>query len=153
MYKKLFWGSVFLWVVVIGIFVKFFVTGQTTSSPDNRRAVILTPSEREVVLGEMRTLLVSLNGILKGLAKDDFKTVSIQASNAGAGMAADLNPALMAKLPLDFKTLGMSLHKDFDQLSVEVNQGMDKNQVIARLGDMTNKCLACHAAYKIEARE
>lgn len=142
-----------LWAIVIGVFVKFFVTGQTVPSTDNRRAVILSPSERDIVLGEMRTLLVSLNGVLKALGRDDFKEVSTAAGAAGVGMAADLNPALMAKLPLDFKTLGMSLHRDFDQLSAEVNQGMAKDQVIVRLGEMTNKCLACHAAYKIEASE
>lgn len=67
-------------------------------------------------------------------------------------MAADLNPLLMAKLPLDFKTLGMGLHKDFDQLSLDVKNGMTKDQVIVRLGEMTNKCLACHATYKIESK-
>lgn len=152
MYKKLFLGSIILWAIVVGVFIKFFVTGQTIPSTDNRRAVVLSASEKDIVLGEMRALLISLNGILKGLGNDDFKAVSIAATAAGSGMAADLNPILMAKLPLDFKTLGMGLHKDFDQLSLDVKNGMTKDQVIVRLGDMTNKCLACHATYKIESK-
>ena len=34
--------------------------------------------------------------------------------SAGMHMAADVNPALMAKLPLPFKQMGMSIHKDMD---------------------------------------
>jgi hypothetical protein len=46
----------------------------------------------------------------------------------------------------------MGLHKDFDQLSLDVKNGMTKDQVIVRLGEMTNKCLACHATSKIESK-
>lgn len=82
MYKKLFWGSIILWTIVIGVFIKFFITGQTIPSADNRRAVVLSASEKDIVLGEMRALLISLNGILKGLGNDDFKAVSIAATAA-----------------------------------------------------------------------
>lgn len=151
MYKKLFWASVILWVIVGGVFLKFFISGHTKVISDKRRAVILSVNEREIVLGEMRILLLSLNEILKALGKNDFKEVRLAANRAGANMAQDINPILMGKLPLDFKTLGMSLHQDFDQLSIEVSRGMTKDQILVRLGQMTNKCIACHASFKLEA--
>ncbi len=42
---------------------------------------------------------------------------------AGKGMAADVSPAIMVKLPLALKQMGMSVHRDFDALADAVVQG------------------------------
>lgn len=149
MYKKLFFGSMVLWLVVIGVFVKFFISGSTSISTDNRKAVHLAPNEKDVVLGEMRTVLQALNGTLKALGNGDFKVAAIEAKKAGAGMAVDINPVVMAKLPLEFKKLGMSMHDDFDKYSQDLANGMTEKQALQRMGEITNKCIACHATYRL----
>ena len=40
------------------------------------------------------------------------------ARSAGIEMIADVNPGLMAKLPLPFKQMDMSIHQDMDALAV-----------------------------------
>ena len=45
-------------------------------------------------------------------------------------MAVDASPLLMVKLPLEFKMLGMSLHEDFDKLSADTQDGINKDQII-----------------------
>lgn len=150
MFKNLFIGSVVLWVITLAIFAKFFITGSTSISADHRLAVHLNPSEKDIVLGEMRAVLTAVNGTLRALSKSDFKESSIAAKKAGMGMAVDVNPVILAKLPLEFKKLGMSMHDDFDKFSADLDKGMTEKQAIARLGEITNKCVACHATYRIE---
>ena len=149
MYKKLFIGAMLLWVITVGVFAKFFITGSTSVSTDNRIAVHLSPSEKDIVLGEMRAVLAAVNGTLKGLSKGDFKETSIAAKKAGTQMAVDVNPALLAKLPLAFKKFGMSMHGDFDKFSADLDKGLSEKEAIGRLGEITNKCVACHATYRL----
>lgn len=149
MFKKLFFAAIGLWVLTMGTFAFMFVKGNTELSTDNRRSIQLAPAEKDVVLGEMRQVLLALNGTLKALGEENFKEASIAASKAGKGMAVDINPMIMAKLPLEFKNLGMSMHGDFDQLSIDLANGLDSKKAVQRLGEITNKCIACHATYRL----
>lgn len=58
---------------------------------------------------------------------------------------------LMAKLPLAFKNLGMSVHDDFDRLAADIDNGLTQRQVVQRLGATTTKCVACHSAFRLRA--
>ncbi len=149
MFKKLFIVSILLWVITLGIFAKFFISGSTSKSSDQRVAIHLAPTEKDIVLGEMRTVLAAVNGSIKALSKGDFKETSIAAKKAGMAMAVDINPALMAKLPLEFKKFGMSMHGDFDKFSTDLDKGMNEKEALQRLGEITNKCVTCHANYRL----
>ena len=140
-----------LWVMTIGVFGYFFVTGSTQKSTDNRKAVLLSPQESDLILGEMRTMLSATSGVLIALGEGDMKKASAAARSAGMAMAVDTTPVLMAKLPLEFKNLGMSVHGDFDLLAADIDTGLTPQQVAQRLGVTTTKCVACHAAYRLRA--
>lgn len=140
-----------LWVVTVGTFAFFFIRGSTTQGTDQRRAIQLSAEEKDLVLGEMRSMLTAVNGILTGLHKNDMTAVSQAAKSAGMGMAVDLSPVFMAKLPLEFKSLGMDLHQNFDKLSVDSEAGLSKDQVIHRLSELTSRCVACHQVYRINS--
>jgi cytochrome c556 len=70
------------------------------------------------------------------------------ARSAGMHMAEDVNPALMAKLPLPFKQMGMSIHADMDALADAVIQKETSQQILQRLSNMTARCTACHDMYR-----
>ena len=140
-----------LWVITIGVFGYFFVTGSTQKSTDNRTAVLLSSQESDLILGEMRTMLSATSGVLIALGEGDMKKASAAARSAGMAMAVDTTPVLMAKLPLEFKNLGMSVHGDFDLLAADIDTGLTPQQVAQRLGVTTTKCVACHAAYRLRA--
>jgi cytochrome c556 len=147
---KVFTTIVFaLWIVTIAVFGYFFVTGSTQPSTDNRTAVLLTAPETDMVLGEMRTMLTAVSGVLVAVGEDDMKKASAAAKSAGMAMAVDATPGLMAKLPLEFKNLGMSVHGDFDSLAADIDKGMTQQQVVQRLGATTTKCVGCHSAYRL----
>ncbi len=61
-----------LWVITIGVFAYFFVTGSTQKSTDNRTAVLLSPQESDLILGEMRTMLSATSGVLNALGEGDM---------------------------------------------------------------------------------
>lgn len=143
--------AISLWVVTIGAFGYFFIKGSTQKSSDQRSAVLLNAQEKDMVLGEMRTILAALNGVLHGVESNDMQAASEAARSAGTKMAVDVNPAMMAKLPLEFKSLGMSLHSDFDVLADDLAKGLTPQEVIAKMALMTNKCVACHAAYRLSS--
>lgn len=140
--------SLLLWIITVGTFGFFFFKGSTSVSSDKRKAVALNAEEKDLVLSEMRHLLFTVNGILKAVAADDkFKVIELS-KGAGMSMAADVNPILMAKLPIDFKSLGMGTHKEFDKLAVELESNYSKDFVIKRLGEITNNCIACHSHFR-----
>ena len=110
-----------LWIITIGVAGWFFVQGWTTPGMDGRMHIVLAPTERNLILSEMRMLLKAVHGVVTGLADQDQEADRTQieqaARSAGMAMAADVNPALMAKLPLPFKQMGMSIHTDMDALA------------------------------------
>lgn len=148
-YKRWFIGVAVLWVVTIAAAGYVFVRGQTIQGgPDSRTAVVLSETERNQILTEMRQLLKSVHEVLQGVSTQDLSAASKAARAAGMGMAADVNPLLMAKLPLAFKTMGMSVHRDFDSLADGIQSGERGEQILKRLSDLTNRCTVCHDLYR-----
>lgn len=122
-----------LWIVTMVVAGWFFVQGWTTPGTDGRMQIVLAPAERALILGEMRMLLKAVHGVITGLAGQDQEADRTQieraARSAGMGMAADVNPALMAKLPLPFRQMGMSIHRDMDALADAVVQQETPQQI------------------------
>jgi|GEM_PF-145093 len=141
--------SLVLWVLTVGVFAFFFVRGTTSVSTDQRRSVNLSPVEKDLVLGEMRTMLKAVNGMLGALSDGDMNRAAEAATSAGMAMAVDTSPILMAKLPLDFKELGMGTHKAFDDLSSEIKKGATLPQVLVKMHQITNRCIACHETNRL----
>ena len=141
-----------LWMVTIGVAGWFFVQGWTTEGTDGRTQIVLAPAERDLILGEMRMLLKAVHGVVAGLAgqgqEADRAQMEQAARSAGMHMAEDVNPALMEKLPLPFKQMGMSIHKDMDALADAVIQKETSQQILQRLSNMTARCTACHDMYR-----
>ena len=144
-----------LWIVTIGVAGWFFVQGWTTQGTDGRMQIVLAPAERDLILGEMRMLLKAVHGVVTGLASQDQEAGRSQmeqaARSAGMGMAEDVNPALMAKLPLPFKQMGMSIHQDMDALADAIVQKETQQQILQRLSSMTARCTICHDMYRFSA--
>ena len=143
--------AIVLWLATIAVAGFFFVRGQTRVAPDGRTAVLLAPGERDLVLTEMRGMLVTVQGMVDGLKAGNLKQVALAARASGMAAAADVNPALMAKLPLEFKELGLSLHKRFDEIAAEADANASHEHILENLSTQLSACVACHASYRIEA--
>jgi hypothetical protein len=141
--------AIALWLLMIAAFAWFFVHGSTVPGTDSRTAVVLKADERRLILQEMRGLLSATHDILDGINQGDMAHVAKAARSAGMAAAADVNPALMAKLPLPFKSLGMSVHEDMDEIAQAAEAGEPAPGLLKRLTAATSKCVACHAGWQL----
>ncbi len=146
-------AALLLWLATVATFAWFFVRGNTAAGTDNRTAVILAPGERAMILSEMRGLLAGVHDILDGINRNDMKQVATRARAVGTAFAADVNPAIMAKLPLTFKQLGMSVHHDLDGLAEAAENGKTPGELQAILTNTMSKCVACHSDWQLKSGE
>ncbi len=95
-----------------------------------------------------------MQGVVTSLSAPDqsFKTAEGAARTAGMKMAADVNPTIMLKLPLDFKQMGTSIHKDMDRLADGIAQGESSVQILKRLSSITARCTTCHDRYQFATK-
>jgi len=149
MKEKLGLIAIVLWAITAGVFGYFFVRGWTSEATDRRTAIHLAPAERDLVLSEMRQMLHSVHNLVTGLSAGDPKIMEQAARASGMGMAADVNPIIMAKLPLAFKQQGMSVHRDFDALADTIARGADQATVLREFTGITARCVGCHTSYRL----
>ena len=128
------------------------LTGASTHiASDDRAEITLRAADRDLVLAEMRAFLSAVQGITVALSNDELQTVVEQARAVGTAAIGQVPPALMQALPLEFKRLGHSVHADFDQLALDAEQLGDTSHSLRQLGDILEKCVACHATYRFTA--
>lgn len=154
---KIRWGpaGVVLWVLTIIVLGWLFINGWTAKGSDGRTEILLAPAERDQILAEMRQLLKAVDGVIRELGESgpDLKRMESAARAGGMHMAEDVEPAIMAKLPLPFKQMGMSIHRDMDALADAIGQNETPQQILKRLSSMTARCIACHDLYRFKASE
>lgn len=146
-------AAVILWIATVVAAGWLFVKGWTVKGSDGRVEILLAPVERDQILAEMRQLLKAVDGVVRGLGEPqpDLKQMEETARGVGMKMATDAEPAIMVKLPLPFKQMGMSIHKDMDALADAVVQRETSQQLLKRLASMTARCTACHDMYRFKA--
>lgn len=140
---------VLLLVIAAGAF-KFIVAGSTEKIGDQRVAIVLEPGERALMLSEMRAFVGGLQAIADALSREDMKGVAAVARDMGTARSHDVPLTLMAKLPLEFKSLAFGVHRGFDTIAVDA-EGIGKPaHTLGQLSEVLQKCVACHATYEVK---
>lgn len=67
----------------------------------------------------------------------------------GEHMGHAVPPALRAKLPMEFRQPGNSVHRDFDQMALNADTLGDVSHSLTQLSTTLQKCVSCHATYQI----
>lgn len=145
--------ALLLWVATIAVFAWFFVRGNTTAGTDGRTAIVLLPAERDFVMKEMRGLLAAMQEIADAASQNDVPRIVKAARSAGMSGAADVNPALMVKLPVEFKKLAMGMHGDMDEIAKAGESGKSAPELLKMTSGALVKCVACHKDWQIKAGE
>lgn len=141
---------VVLLLVIAAMAYKFIVVGSVEAAADGRTAIVLEPAERAFVLREMRGFVGGLQQLTAALARDDMKAVAAAASGMGLHAAHAAPLALVAKLPLEFKTLGFGVHRAFDTLAADAASRGDPRHTLGQLASTLEKCVACHDGYEFK---
>ena len=138
-----------LLLTIAGLVFKFVVLGKTEVAVDGRQAVVLDPSERALVLNEMRQLLSAVQIVLEAADRGDTAAIATAARPLGMAATRDVPATLAAKLPLEFKTLGHGVHADFDRIAMDAEALGDVRHSLQQVNEVMKKCVACHAIYQI----
>ena len=70
-------------LLIIGALAYVMTKGSVAPSDDARTNVVLTNDERNLILGEMRQFLISLQGVSSAITAKDLKKVEEIAHKAG----------------------------------------------------------------------
>lgn len=116
---------------------------------DARVVLALTPEERVIILDEMRQLLDAVQKMTGALATQDMPAAAKASRAVGQHMGHAVPPALRAKLPMEFRQLGNSVHRDFDQMALDAETLGDVSHSLTQLSATLKKCVSCHATYQI----
>lgn len=130
---------------------KFIVAGSTEASPDGRTAILLAPAERSLVLAEMRGFVEAVRDITGSLARSDEEGVAAAAGRVGMNSTHEVPATILGKLPLEFKTLGFSVHDAFDRLGMDAKDLRDPKHSLGQLSAILARCAGCHASYQLKA--
>jgi hypothetical protein len=116
---------------------------------DSRVMLELTPGERAMILEEMRQFLGGVQKMTGALARQDMQDTAEAARGIGQKMVHEVPPALRAKLPVEFRQLGFSVHREFDQIAMDAESLKDVGTTLSQLSATLQKCVSCHATYQI----
>jgi len=124
---------------------------------DTRELVKLPAMMRQHMLRNMRDHLVSLNAILEALSKGDVdKAGDIAEKRLGMSSLSRHGAAHLAQfMPQGMRAIGTRMHhaaSRFVQVAQEAELKADKEALHATYGalkELTDNCIACHAAYRL----
>lgn len=151
---KICWGANLLLIGAVAFGAYTLIFGKTAEvADDGRTAIVMNAGEREMVLGEMRGLLEAVQAITEAVAKGDLALVASSAHAVGMSATGGEPVELIAKLPLEFKKLGMGTHQAFDNLGNEATDMGDSQIVLSMLGSLLERCTSCHAGYRFDLEE
>lgn len=119
------------------------------SSTDPRTMIAATQGERIAVLEEMRFTLGTIRRILDGLASDDREAAALAAQELSDRRLGNSIPEFVQRLPADYKSAGLTVHREMGELARELRSGADSRQALRRLGAITGKCMTCHESYRL----
>lgn len=160
-----FWLSFALMVPAVGFAQQPMPTGNSGSMPmaqmvatpaapasDHRHVIQLTTAQREMLLADMRQMLVSVQGVVDGLARGNMQAVSAAARQSGTTMMQGLPASTRRRFPNAFTQLGMASHRAFDRIAEEARDRKRPAVILGLLSQSLQSCSACHAAYRFGER-
>jgi hypothetical protein len=136
-----------LYVVIL------FLVGTTVQADepveDQRQRLDLKPEYQDILLLEMRHLLIAVAGITDGIVKGNPEQIA-QAAKPMGMQAMHGTPAAMRKqLPPAFRQLGRQVHQQMDMIARDAQDLGDPQHSLNQLRDTLQTCLACHASYRL----
>jgi len=148
---KLCWSVVIVLLIISSsLAYKFIIQGKVVIEDDSRAAILLSKTERDLVLSEMRIFLQSVQQITMNISQDKLDLAADAARKSGRSAQIEVPASLVGKLPLGFKKLGFDTHAKFDELALDAEQLGDRDHTLSQLSVLLDNCVSCHAAYKFE---
>ena len=152
MIKKILFIS--LLVISIGVNVvlirKMFVGNTQVIPNDTRVSIIVSQSNKDFVMHEMRTFVEALHQIHVGIEQNDPALIAKVARASGGSVAGHAPAGLLASIPAEFKTIGFDTHGKFDQIAESAEKNFDPKVIRGQVTELLSNCVACHKMYRMD---
>lgn len=152
MIKKILFIS--LLVISVGVnvvlFRKMFVGNTATLPNDTRLSILVSQSNRDFVMHEMRTFVEALHQINVGVEQNDPALIAKVASASGGSVAGHAPAGLLASIPAEFKAIGFDTHGKFDQIAESAEKNFDPKVTRGQVTELLGNCVACHKMYRMD---
>ncbi|MFC2610069.1 MAG: hypothetical protein ACFNYA_01005 [Capnocytophaga granulosa] len=154
MIKKILFIS--LLVISIGVNVvlirKMFVGNTQVIPNDTRVSIIVSQSNKDFVMHEMRTFVEALHQIHVGIEQNDPAVIAKVARASGGSVAGHAPAGLLASVPAEFKTIGFDTHGKFDQIAESAEKNFDPKVTRGQVTELLSNCVACHKMYRMDVK-
>ena len=152
MIKKILFIS--LLVISIGVnavLIRKMFVGNTQVIPnDTRVSIIVSQSNKDFVMHEMRTFVEALHQINLGIEQNDPALIAKVARASGGSVAGHAPAGLLASVPAEFKTIGFDTHGKFDQIAESAEKNFDPKVTRGQVTELLGNCVACHKMYRMD---
>lgn len=154
MIKKILFIS--LLVISVGVNVvlirKMFVGNTQIIPNDTRVSIIVSRSNKDFVMHEMRTFVEALHQIHVGIEQNDPALIAKVARASGGSVAGHAPAGLLASVPAEFKTIGFDTHGKFDQIAESAEKNFDPKVTRGQVTELLSNCVACHKMYRMDVK-
>ena len=154
MIKKILFIS--LLVISIGVNVvlirKMFVGNTQVIPNDTRVSIIVSQSNKDFVMHEMRTFVEALHQIHVGIEQNDPALIAKVARASGGSVAGHAPAGLLASVPAEFKTIGFDTQGKFDQIAESAEKNFDPKVTRGQVTELLSNCVACHKMYRMDVK-
>jgi cytochrome c556 len=120
---------------------------------DKRTAIALSANQREAVLKDMRTMLMSMQSVMDGATKMDVPRIRAASQAAGTAAMAAYDSATRAQLPEAFRRQSAEVRATFDGLAEAVRGFTARDTTLAYMSRISAQCVACHAQFRLIVKE
>jgi len=120
------------------------------SDQDNRNKIKLPEMMKQHMLGNMRDHMLAIHEIQLALSKNELdKAADIAEQRIGMSSLVTHNAAHMAPyMPKAMQDIGTEMHHAASRFALSAKEG-DTLKTMGKLAQVTQQCVACHAAYQI----
>jgi mono/diheme cytochrome c family protein len=114
---------------------------------DTRNDVPLLPMMANHQKQMMRDHLVSVQGVVDGLARGDFAAIELAARKSGYSEQMGMTCSHMGTGAPGFTEQAITFHKSADTIA-DAAKNQDREGVVRALAATLGTCVGCHATYK-----
>lgn len=151
---------IFLGLLMISIgFNLYLITQPSTSKrdknpyryrlpDDTRENIKIKPEYREFLLKEMREFVNSISHITQGIETHNPDLVIQGGERSGTSVTPP--EGLPKIMPKAFLEMGHPTHVLFDAIADSARTRFDSQTTQSQLRELMNRCVACHASYRLE---
>lgn len=127
----------------------FFLVNAAGATQDNRIRLGLQDDDRTQFLSEMRQMLVSIQGVLEGIALEDREKIKQAARYSGNRMSRNTPRSVRSLLPESFRQIGGPTHLMFEELVIRADTD-EMSDLVEFTAELMKQCITCHAQFRVD---